>query len=114
MNSNVFSLYNETKNMYAALKDAPESDGLISGVTAFTEKREEMLAGIKPPFSEEEKTALQQVAAMDRLITGEVKRIQDGIRNEIKTLKKKRIYHNTYFNPYHQTTSDGRYYDKRK
>ncbi len=51
---------------------------------------------------------------MDRLITGEVKRIQDGIRNEIKTLKKKRIYHNTYFNPYHQTTSDGRYYDKRK
>ncbi len=25
---------------------------------------------------------------MDRLITGEVKRIQDGIRNEIKTLKK--------------------------
>ena len=41
--------------MYAALKDAPESDGLISSVTAFTEKREEMLAGIKPPFSEEEK-----------------------------------------------------------
>jgi hypothetical protein len=30
-----------------------------------------MLAGIKPPFSEEEKTLLQQVAAMDRLITGE-------------------------------------------
>lgn len=55
MNSNVFSLYNETKNMYAELKDAPESDGLISSVTAFTEKREEMLAGIKPPFSEEEK-----------------------------------------------------------
>lgn len=55
MNSNVFALYNETKNMYAALKDAPESDSLISSVTAFTEKREEMLAGIKPPFSEEEK-----------------------------------------------------------
>jgi hypothetical protein len=35
---------------------------------------------------------LQQVAAMDRLITGEVKRIQDGIRNEIKTLKKKLTY----------------------
>lgn len=43
MNSNVFSLYNETKNMYTELKDAPESDGLISSVTAFTEKRKRCL-----------------------------------------------------------------------
>ena len=57
MNSNVFALYNETKNMYAALKDAPESDGLISSVTAFTEKREEMLAGIKPPFPKKKNAA---------------------------------------------------------
>ncbi|KXZ17201.1 flagellar assembly protein FliT [Bacillus nakamurai] len=114
MNNSIFSLYNETKDMYSALKGAPESDSLVESITAFTEKREGMLASIRPPFSAEEKAMLQQVAAWDRLITDEVKRVQEIVRNEIKMLKKKRVYHNTYFNPYHQTTSDGRYYDKRK
>ncbi|KKB75080.1 MULTISPECIES: flagellar protein FliT [Bacillus] len=107
-------LYNETKNMLAKVKDAPESDELLQAIEDFLQKRDGLIKEIKPPLSHEEKLEMKKVLELEPLVAAELKRLQQDIKKELLQAKKKRTLHQTYRNPYNNITIDGTYYDKRK
>lgn len=76
--------------------------------------RSELIQEISLPLSEEERKQMKLILTWDQLIVKEMERLKQSIATELQQMKRKRVMHTTYLNPYNNITIDGTYYDKRK
>ncbi|MDL2029470.1 flagellar protein FliT [Bacillus subtilis] len=111
---NIDQLYSETESMLSRIQNKPESDELLKQVEDFVAKRSELIQEISLPLSEEERKQMKLVLTWDQLIVKEMERLKQSIAAELQQMKRKRVMHTTYLNPYNNITIDGTYYDKRK
>lgn len=92
-----------------------QRDELIDQITSLLEKREQLLPGVQAPFSEEDKLFSQQIIDWNQVITAKFTDIKQQIQLDMIQLKKSKSSNQQYINPYQSvSTSDGRFYDKRK
>ncbi|KJJ42984.1 flagellar assembly protein FliT [Bacillus subtilis] len=111
---NIDQLYTETHSMLSHIQDTPESDELLKEIEDFVAKRSELIQEISLPLSKEEKKQVKLLLEWDQVIVKEMERLKRSIAAELQQVKRKRVMHTTYLNPYNNFTIDGRYYDKRK
>ncbi|MCY9374637.1 flagellar protein FliT [Bacillus sp. T17B1] len=112
--TNIDQLYTETESMLSHIQNTPESDELLRQIEDFVAKRSDLIQEISLPLSEEERKQIKLLLTRDQLIVKEMERLKQSIAAELQQVKKKRVMHTTYLNPYNNLTIDGTYYDKRK
>ncbi|AKE25338.1 MULTISPECIES: flagella biosynthesis regulatory protein FliT [Bacillus] len=112
--NNIDQLYTETKSMLSHIQNTPESDELLKQIEDFVATRSELIQEISLPLSEEERKQMKLILTWDQLIVKEMERLKQSIATELQQIKRKRVMHTTYLNPYNNITIDGTYYDKRK
>ncbi|MCY7783401.1 flagellar protein FliT [Bacillus sp. FSL H8-0515] len=111
---NIDQLYTETESMLSHIQNTPESDELLKQIEDFVAKRSDLIQEISLPLSDEERKQIKLVLTWDQLIVKEMERLKQSIAAELQQVKRKRVMHTTYLNPYNNLTIDGTYYDKRK
>ncbi|MGG1246439.1 flagellar protein FliT [Bacillus spizizenii] len=112
--TNIDQLHTETESMLSHIQNTPESDELLRQIEDFVAKRSDLIQKISLPLSEEERKQIKLLLTRDQLIVKEMERLKQSIAAELQHVKKKRVMHTTYLNPYNNLTIDGTYYDKRK
>jgi flagellar protein FliT len=114
----VEQLHHITKEFYESIvcknvkKD--ERDGWIEALERFLQDRENLLANIQPPFTEEEKRLGAEIVQFNQKIDEKLKQVKQDIQLDIRNLKKTKESTNKYLNPYQSLSMDGMFYDKRK
>lgn len=69
--------------------------------------RSELIQEISLPLSEEERKQMKLILTWDQLIVKEMERLKQSIATELQQMKRKRVMHTTYLNPYNNITIDG-------
>ncbi|MFD1334149.1 flagellar protein FliT [Oceanobacillus iheyensis] len=79
------------------------------------EEREQMLQDLTQPYSIEEEALGIEVVKLNQQIEMKMNVIFDQIKVELKLMKKKKKFNNSYTNPYqHIQSSDGYFMDNKK
>ncbi|MCZ0754399.1 flagellar protein FliT [Anoxybacillus sp. J5B_2022] len=114
----VAELWEVTKTLVALLekpvaKEAREET--IAAVEQWLERREELIAQLSPPYSEEEQRLGQEIVALNRTIGQKLTQLKQQIQQDLRALKQKKKANENYTNPYQETFSmDGMFYDKKR
>jgi len=114
----VAELWEVTKTLAELLekpvaKEAREET--IAAVEHWLERREELIAQLSPPYSEEEQRLGREIVALNQTIGKKLTQLKQQIQRDLATLKQKKKANQNYTNPYQETVSmDGMFYDKKR
>ncbi|MBM7570232.1 flagellar protein FliT [Aquibacillus albus] len=111
-------VYETTMELHQLLdgeKIKENRDGTIDSINKLLGKRSDLLKGIEPPYTDQEKEVGQQVVQLDRVIQSKMGMLFQTIKSEIKTVKKQKQSNQKYKNPYQNLSNfDGMFLDSKK
>ncbi|KKI89230.1 hypothetical protein WQ54_27065 [Bacillus sp. SA1-12] len=88
---------------------------MILRITSMLDHREELLKGVQPPFTANDKRDFDQIVAWSDVIHTKFAELKQQIQLDMMQLKRAKSSKQQYVNPYQNiSTSDGMFYDKRK
>lgn len=88
-------------------------DGTIVQVNELLRQRDEVLANIAPPFSDDEAVIGRSTVELNKKLAGLMKTEKDAIQRDLKQLSMKKESSDKYVNPYQDVMGDGMFYDKK-
>ncbi|AIE61347.1 flagellar protein FliT [Bacillus methanolicus] len=103
-----------TVQLIEFLESSASRDEKIQKTTELLEKRQQLIAEIAPPFSNEEKEIGAATIALNKKLNDLLFKEKILIQKDIKELNRKKKSTNKYENPYNSLFIDGIFYDKRK
>ncbi|MCM3443057.1 flagellar protein FliT [Metabacillus halosaccharovorans] len=92
-----------------------DRDERINEITSILDKREQLLADVQPPFSQNDEKLFEQIMDWNEKINKTFLTIKRDIQMDLTQVKKSKQSQQQYVNPYANIpTKDGMFYDKRK
>lgn len=110
-------LYKITMQMVKVLKNTEETsrDKTIDTMNELIEERDQVIANIKAPYSEEEMKIGQQVVKLNEQIKVNMDKLYENVKSDMKKIKQQKKLNRTYINPYGPIkTTDGMYVDNKQ
>src|SRR5699024_7883146 len=110
-------LYKITMQMVKVLKNTEETsrDKTIDTMNQLIEERDQVIANIKAPYSEEEMKIGQQVVKLNEQIKVNMDKLYENVKSDMKKIKQQKKLNRTYINPYGPIkTTDGMYVDNKQ
>lgn len=116
--NNIYKLYNITKELDDLL-DQPVTrtnrEAIIQQLNELIEKRGKYINKLSPPFSDEEKKIGQTIIRLNKTIQHNMQKLFNGLKVEMKQVKKQKRSNQSYTNPYEKVRSlDGMFLDQKK
>lgn len=90
-----------------------DRDQTVAAIEALLKEREELLSGLKAPFTEEEQQLGWEMVKRNKIIDAGLKKLKEEIQRDMQGLTKKRDSVDKYVNPYASMQLDGVFYDKK-
>ncbi|WP_456277662.1 hypothetical protein [Bacillus sp. AK128] len=116
--SPIEKLHQVTKELYSFLEKQPleeERDEYIKYINFLLDKRETILPDLSPPSTEKDKALVEEIQVIDNDVRIKLKALFNMIGKDLNNLKKQKVSHQKYVNPYASTNSmDGTFFDKKK
>jgi flagellar protein FliT len=115
--SAVEELHSVTKELhYLVNKPFTEEnrDEAINEIDRLLAKREQMLAQIKGPYSDEEQQLGKEIVGYNVEINKKLDLMKNNISADLQKISSRKITNNRYANPYESVNIDGMFLDKRK
>ncbi|PJN88115.1 MULTISPECIES: flagellar protein FliT [Bacillaceae] len=105
-----------TAELLAVLEDRmiAEREDKIERITELIDRRDEVIAQIKPPFTAAEQQVGRRTMLLNQQVDSLLKLQKQEIQRDIQEINKKKNSSNKYMNPYESLSIDGMFYDKRK
>lgn len=105
-----------TAELLAVLEDRmiAEREDKIERITELIDRRDEVIAQIKPPFTAAEQQVGRRTMLLNQQVDSLLKLQKQEIQRDILEINKKKNSSNKYMNPYESLSIDGMFYDKRK
>ncbi|EZP75114.1 flagellar protein [Parageobacillus genomosp. 1] len=105
----------ELRDLVAMPITAEARDEKIATIERLLMRREELMAELRPPYSEEEQQLGRQIIAWNREIEEHLQAIKRQIQRDLAMIGEKRRANAHYTNPYEQPlVMDGMFYDKKR
>ncbi|MFJ7752893.1 flagellar protein FliT [Peribacillus muralis] len=104
-----------TAELLAVLEDMTnaEREDKIRNITELIDRRDEVLAQIKPPFTAVEQQLGRRTMLLNQQVDSLLMLQKQEIQRDIQEINKKKKSSNKYTNPYESLSIDGMFYDKR-
>ncbi|MGE6379088.1 flagellar protein FliT [Peribacillus muralis] len=104
-----------TAELLAVLEDMTnaEREDKIRKIIELIDRRDEVLAQIKPPFTAGEQQLGRRTMLLNQQVDSLLKLQKQEIQRDIQEINKKKKSSNKYTNPYESLSIDGMFYDKR-
>lgn len=112
--SAVRQFHDLTVQLIKFLESSASRDEKIQKTTELLEKRQQLMAEIIPPFSNEEKEIGAAAIALNKKLNDLLFKEKILIQKDLKELNRRKKSTNKYENPYNSLFIDGVFYDKRK
>ncbi|KWW20839.1 flagellar protein [Peribacillus simplex] len=105
-----------TAELLTVLEDRmiAEREDKIERITELIDRRDEVIAQIKPPFTAAEQQVGRRTMLLNQQVDSLLKLQKQEIQRDIQEINKKKNSSNKYMNPYESLSIDGMFYDKRK
>ncbi|MEK4027986.1 MULTISPECIES: flagellar protein FliT [Bacillaceae] len=112
--SAVKNCFEITEKLFQLVSRPPaDRDQMMAAIETLLERREELLADIKPPFTAEEQELGREMIKRNAVIDMRLKKVKEDIQRDMKSLTKKKDSVDKYVNPYASMQMDGVFYDKK-
>ncbi|KAB7706503.1 flagellar protein FliT [Bacillus aerolatus] len=112
--SAVKACYEVTEKLFQLVIHPPaDRDEAVAAIEELLEKRQALLAGIQPPFKEEEQRLGREMVERNAVIDSQLRKLKEAIQKDMQGLTKKKDSVNKYVNPYASMQLDGVFYDKK-
>lgn len=105
-----------TKDLFELVSQSPteeERDQYISELEELITKREELLSSIDREPREGEKELLKQMVSWNEQMAPKLQEKLNGIKRDVRDLKKVKATSQRYENPYNHAPIDGAFIDKK-
>ncbi|MBB5326211.1 flagellar protein FliT [Anoxybacillus tepidamans] len=114
----VVELWKVTKALDGLLEKPVAKAGreeTIAAIEQLLQRRDELIAQLAPPYSEEEERLGREMVALNQTIAQKLQQLKQQIQQDLKALKQKKKANENYTNPYQEAFSmDGMFYDKKR
>lgn len=112
------ALYETTEKLVELLEKPgvqTERDQTITEIQGLLQERDTLLPQVQPPYTGEEQSLGQRVLALNERAEMRMKELQETIKMDVKSLRKRKTSQQRYVNPYANTSAqDGMFYDKKR
>lgn len=111
----VKTFHDLTEQLLAVLEQSSKEkrDETIARVNELLSQRDEVLANIAPPFSDEEIVIGRSTVELNKKLAILMKTEKNEIQRDLKQLSVKKESSDKYVNPYQDMMGDGMFYDKK-
>lgn len=111
----LFIITKELENTLNQTVTPKNRESMIEQINNLIEQRGSLMDDLKPPFTEEEKIMGKKLVIMNEAIQTGMSEVLNGLKVEIKELKKQKNTNRNYINPYKDVrTVEGVFMDSKK
>ncbi|WP_100332340.1 flagellar protein FliT [Bacillus xiapuensis] len=112
--SAVKDCFRVTDELYRIVQNPLEDrERMVSAIEELLDKRQALLAEIRPPFDEAERRLGQEMIRRNAVINASLSKIKEDIQKDLKGVSKKKGSMNKYTRPFASVRTDGVFYDKK-
>ncbi|RFB09489.1 flagellar protein FliT [Bacillus sp. HNG] len=110
----LFMVTEELLDLLSLPIEKEKREEAIERINSLLDSRDNLIADIKPPYTEKEKQLGAEIVRMNKIIDAKLAEIKLEIQTDLALVKKGKTISKKYTNPYQVGPADGMFFDKRK